>query len=73
MADPRVRRIRSRPPEPPPDRRKILWAVLGAVVVTVLFVAAIVTLKGGFAALAVLAYAAWLWFALRRFRARRRR
>lgn len=72
MPDTRLRGARPRPPEPPPDRIKVLWAVLTAVVITVLFVAAIVTLKGGFAALVVLAYVAWLWFAVRRFRARRR-
>lgn len=71
MPDTRVRRLR--PLEPPPDRMKVLWAVLSAVLITVVFVAAIVTLKGGFAALVVIGYLSWLWFALRRFRSRRRR
>jgi Flp pilus assembly protein TadB len=52
---------------------KVLWAVLTAVLLTVAFVAAVVTLKGGFAALVLIGYIVWLWFVLRRFRARRRR
>lgn len=73
MPDVRVRRGPSRPPEPPLDRMRVLWAVLGAVLITVLFVLAIVTLKGGFAALVVVGYLVWLWVVLRRLRARRRR
>jgi Flp pilus assembly protein TadB len=68
----RARRVRARPPEPPLDRWKVLWAVLSAVLITVLFVLAIVTLKGGFAALVVVGYLIWLWVVLRRLRARRR-
>jgi Flp pilus assembly protein TadB len=67
------RRLRTRPPEPPLDRMRVLWAVLSAVLITVLFVLAIVTLKGGFAALVVVGYLVWLWVVLRRLRARRRR
>ncbi|MGN6744255.1 MAG: hypothetical protein ACTHJL_13320 [Amnibacterium sp.] len=73
MAEVRTRRTRSRPPEPPPDRAKVVWAVLTAVLITVLFVGAVITLRGGFAAIVVIAYAVWLWFAARRFRRRRRR
>jgi Flp pilus assembly protein TadB len=73
MPDSRVRRVRSRRPEPPFDRVKVLWAVLSAVGITVLFVLAIVTLKGGFAALVVIGYLVWLWVVLRRLRSRRRR
>lgn len=73
MVEPRVRRVRLRAPEPPLDRMKVLWAVLTAVLITVVFVAAVLTLKGGFTAFVVIAYAIWLWFAVRRFRGRRRR
>ncbi|HEV7623822.1 MAG TPA: hypothetical protein VGO26_06775 [Amnibacterium sp.] len=73
MPDVRPRRVRARRPGPPLDRVKVLWAVLGAVAITVLFVLAIVTLKGGFAALVVVGYLVWLWVVLRRVRARRRR
>jgi len=73
MPDVRVRRVRPRPPEPPVDRMRVLWAVLSAVLITVLFVLAIVTLKGGFAALVVVGYLVWLWVVLRRPRGRRRR
>ena len=73
MPDVRARRVPARPPEPPLDRIKVLWAVLSAVLITVLFVLAIVTLKGGFAALVVVGYLVWLWVVLRRLRARRRR
>jgi hypothetical protein len=51
---------------------KVLWAVLSAVLITVLFVLAIVTLKGGFAALVLVGYLVWLWVVLRRVRGRRR-
>jgi phage shock protein PspC (stress-responsive transcriptional regulator) len=51
----------------------VLWAVLSAVLITVLFVAAILTLKGGFTAMVVIAYLIWLWWVLRRVRSRRRR
>jgi hypothetical protein len=50
-----------------------LWAVLTVVLITVVFVAAILTLKGGFTAIVVIAYLIYLWWVLRRFRARRRR
>ena len=73
MPDTRLRGVRARPPEPPLDRMRVLWAVLSAVLITVLFVLAIVTLKGGFAALVVVGYLVWLWVVLRRFRVRRRR
>ncbi|MCU1472535.1 hypothetical protein [Amnibacterium sp.] len=73
MPDSRVRRIRTRRAEPPLDRMKVLLAVLSAVAITVLFVLAIVTLKGGFAALVVIGYLIWLWVVLRRLRGRRRR
>jgi Flp pilus assembly protein TadB len=74
MPDARVRRVRGvRPPEPPLDRVRVLWAVLSTVLITVLFVVAIVTLKGGFAALVVVGYLVWLWVVLRRLRVRRRR
>lgn len=73
MPDVRVRRMRARRPEPPLDRMRVLWAVLSAVLITVLFVLAIVTLKGGFAALVVVGYLVWLWVVLRRVRVRRRR
>jgi len=66
-------RVRVRRPEPPPGRMAVLWAVLSAVLITVVFVAAILTLKGGFTAIVVIAYLIWLWWVLRRFRARRRR
>ncbi len=66
-------RTRVRRPEPPPDRMKVLWAVLTAVLITVVFVAAVFTLKGGFAALVLIAYVIWLLWVLRRFRSRRRR
>jgi Flp pilus assembly protein TadB len=71
MPDARVRSVR--PPEPPLDRVRVLWAVLSTVLITVLFVVAIVTLKGGFAALVVVGYLVWLWVVLRRLRVRRRR
>jgi hypothetical protein len=51
----------------------VLWAVLTAVLITVAFVAAVLTLKGGFAAIVLIAYAIWLWWVLRRFRSLRRR
>src|SRR5206468_3598518 len=51
----------------------VLVAASRVVLITVVFVAAIITLKGGFAALVVIGYLVWLWFALRRFRSRRRR
>ena len=73
MPEVRSRRARTRPPEPPLDRVRVLWAVLSTVLITVLFVLAIVTLKGGFAALVVVGYLVWLWVVLRRLRARRRR
>lgn len=73
MPEVRSRRARARTPEPPLGRARVLWAVLGMVVVTVLFVLAVVTLKGGFAALVVVGYLVWLWVVLRRLRARRRR
>jgi hypothetical protein len=73
MPDVRPRGVRPRPPEPPLDRVRVLWAVLSAVLITVLFVLAIVTLKGGFAALVVIGYLVWLWVVLRRLRGRRRR
>ncbi|HEY8319394.1 MAG TPA: hypothetical protein VIG76_11230 [Amnibacterium sp.] len=66
-------RVRTRRPEPPPNRMAVLWAVLSAVLITVLFVAAILTLKGGFTAMVVIAYLIWLWWVLRRVRSRRRR
>ena len=72
MPEVRARRVRARPTEPPLDRGKVLWAVLSAVLITVLFVLAIVTLKGGFAAFVVIGYLVWLWVVLRRLRARRR-
>ena len=49
-------RVRVRRPEPPPNRMGALWAVLTAVLITVVFVAAILTLKGGFTAIVVIAY-----------------
>ena len=73
MPDVRARRMGARPPEPPLDPMRVLWAVLSAVLITVLFVLAIVTLKGGFAALVVVGYLVWLWVVLRRLSARRRR
>ena len=85
MPEVRARRARARTPEPPLGRARVLWglaiamlaggvwAVLSTVLITVLFVLAIVTLKGGFAALVVVGYLVWLWVVLRRLRARRRR
>jgi hypothetical protein len=73
MPEVRARGVRARPPEPPLDPMRVLLAVLGAVLITVLFVLAIVTLKGGFAALVVVGYLVWLWVVLRRLRVRRRR
>ena len=66
-------RARVRRAGPPPNRMGVLWAVLSAVLITVVFVAAILTLKGGFTAIVVVAYLIWLWWVLRRLRSRRRR
>ena len=70
---PEVRMRRVRRVEPPPDGAKVISTVLMLVLITVLFVAAVLTLRGVFTAIVIVAYLLWVWFALRRLRARRRR